>query len=166
MASICYSLSLPPIPKPPNSKIIRPFPTHLSNPNPCPSSIPTFRSFRTRANKLEEEAQKPNEISMSIDNIHSFFDLNVGKWNGSFFVSLCSIAFDVLYFLRLSSLFAGWENEGREKEFWVLCLMLYFGSRWGVLCRNMFSLSVFYCHAPKKVFCWFSGAMDRWKMRV
>ncbi|XP_062152819.1 uncharacterized protein LOC133861120 [Alnus glutinosa] len=85
MASICYSLSLPPKPKPPNSKIIRPFPTYLSNPNPCPSSIPTFRSFRTRANKLEEEAQKPNEISMSIDNIHSFFELNLGKWNGSFF---------------------------------------------------------------------------------
>jgi hypothetical protein len=107
MASICYSLSLPPNPKPPNSKIIRPFPTYLSNPNSCPSSIPTFRSFRTRANKLEEEAQKPNEISMSIDNIHSFFDLNLGKWNGSFFVSLCSIALDILYFLRLSSLFAG-----------------------------------------------------------
>ncbi|KAE8021739.1 hypothetical protein FH972_007604 [Carpinus fangiana] len=89
MASICYSLSFPPIHKPPNSKIIRPFPTYLSN--PCPSYVPTFRSFRTGATNstsstpVGEDAQKPNEASMSIDNIRSFFDLNLGKWKGSFF---------------------------------------------------------------------------------
>lgn len=79
----------------------------------------------TSSTPVGEEAHKPNEVSMNIENIHSFFDLNLGKWNGSFFVSLCLIAFNVLYFLRLSSLFAGWENEVKEKEFWVLCWMLY-----------------------------------------
>ena len=71
-ASIYNSLSFPPIPKPPNSKIIGPFPTYLSN--PCPSSVPIFWSFRTGATNsssstpIGKEVQKPNEASMSIDN--------------------------------------------------------------------------------------------------
>ena len=102
MASICYySLSLPPIPKPPNSHTTRPFSTCLSVsiPNPFLRSIHTFRSPVTRANdspssttvQQQGDAQKPSEEdSMSIDNLHSFFKLNLGKWKGSFFVSLFS----------------------------------------------------------------------------
>ncbi|KAL0013963.1 hypothetical protein SO802_001032 [Lithocarpus litseifolius] len=97
MASICYySLSLPPIPKPPNSHTTRPFSTCLSIsiPNPFLRSIHTFRSPETRANdspssttvQQQGDAQKPSEEdSMSIDNLHSFFKLNLGKWKGSFF---------------------------------------------------------------------------------
>ncbi|GMY13744.1 PRUPE_3G262000 [Fagus crenata] len=92
MASIChYSLSLPPIPKSPNSNTTRPFSTclSLSNLNPFLSSIHTFRSSKTRANdspsstRLQQEEEE--EESMSIENLLSFFDLNLGKWKGSFF---------------------------------------------------------------------------------
>ncbi|KAG6719629.1 hypothetical protein I3842_03G015500 [Carya illinoinensis] len=91
MASICYSPTLPPIPKLQNSKGTRPFPVYLSNFNPCRIAVPTFRSSRTKAtnspsfNTVETGAQKPHEEPMSIENLRGFFDLNLGNWNGSFF---------------------------------------------------------------------------------
>uniref|UniRef100_A0A2N9GQA5 Uncharacterized protein n=1 Tax=Fagus sylvatica TaxID=28930 RepID=A0A2N9GQA5_FAGSY len=91
MASIChYSFSLPPIPKSPNSNTTRPFSTclSLSNLNPFLSSIHTFRSSKTRANDSLSSTtlqQQEEEESMSIENLLSFFDLNLGKWKGSFF---------------------------------------------------------------------------------
>ncbi|KAJ7971022.1 protein of unknown function (DUF3598) [Quillaja saponaria] len=91
MASIhYYSVSVPPIPKLPNPNKIRIFSTNLSHPNRFPCSMPTFCSSRTRASSSPSsiavgEADKPDEQAMSIENLHRFIDLCIGKWNGSFF---------------------------------------------------------------------------------
>lgn len=89
MASICYSISLPPSSKP--STISRPRPLHTFLPNS--SSTLSFRSSRIQATTSTSstavgDARDPNDGSTSIDNLHRFCDINSGKWNGSFFVSL------------------------------------------------------------------------------
>ncbi|KAB1211472.1 hypothetical protein CJ030_MR6G013214 [Morella rubra] len=91
MATICHLPSLAPIPKSPDPRRTRHIPAYLSQQNPCPSAIPAFRSSRTKATnspsstKVDGEAQKPNEESISIDNLRRFINLNLGKWNGTFF---------------------------------------------------------------------------------
>ncbi|OMO79361.1 hypothetical protein CCACVL1_13713 [Corchorus capsularis] len=79
MASICYSSSLSFLSpsNSPNPNKPFPFPSKLPNPNPFPS----FRSSKLRA---ANSAPVQDEHSMSIDNLHQFFDLNLGRWTGSF----------------------------------------------------------------------------------
>ncbi|KAH7532686.1 uncharacterized protein LOC107415865 [Ziziphus jujuba] len=95
MASIsCYSVSLVSIPKSPNPSKIRLFPTNLQNANSFTHSVfnkfrrPSSRAWSSPTSSIAqgEEAHKPpNEESMSIDNLRRFINLNLGKWNGSFF---------------------------------------------------------------------------------
>ncbi|XP_038699321.1 uncharacterized protein LOC119996673 [Tripterygium wilfordii] len=78
MASICSSLSLPPLPK-----ISR-----ISNQDHFPFSIIASRSPITRpacslSSSTTTGTQDDLEL-MSIDNLRRFFDLNIGKWTGSF----------------------------------------------------------------------------------
>ncbi|MBA0818245.1 hypothetical protein Gohar_021680 [Gossypium harknessii] len=73
MASICYSCIVFPSPSP------KPFPflPKLPHSNPFPS----FRTSRLRA---ANSAPVQEQHYMSIDNLRQFFDLNSGKWTGSF----------------------------------------------------------------------------------
>ncbi|KAM2537765.1 hypothetical protein TB2_023279 [Malus domestica] len=90
-STYCYSLSLPPIPNPPNLNKIQLLPTNLYTTNPFSRSIATIRSPGIRASNLssstavQDEARKPSEEAMSIDNLCGFVNLNVGNWQGSFF---------------------------------------------------------------------------------
>lgn len=97
MASICcHSLPLPPLHNSPKPSLLRHFPTIL--PKPYPFSRPIVNSWSSgiRATNSgssstvrdQQGAQRPTDESMSIDNLHSFFNLNLGKWTGSFFVSV------------------------------------------------------------------------------
>ncbi|XVF14328.1 hypothetical protein REPUB_Repub09cG0049800 [Reevesia pubescens] len=80
MASICYS------------SIFFLCPSNLSNPNkafaflpklPNPNPIPSFRtSSKIRA---ANSAPLHDEHYMSIDNLHRYLELNLGKWTGSFY---------------------------------------------------------------------------------
>ncbi|KAH0973638.1 hypothetical protein GBA52_025794 [Prunus armeniaca] len=90
-STYCCSLSLPPIPNPPTLNKIQLFPTKLYSPNPFSHSNFTLRSPRIRATNsssstsVQDEAQKLSDEAMSIDNLRRFVNLNLGKWNGSFF---------------------------------------------------------------------------------
>lgn len=97
MASICcHSVSFPPIHKSPKASVVRTFSTILPKSTPFSRQILKLWSSGIRATNSRasstvrdgEEARKPSEESMSIDNLRSFFNLNLGKWNGSFFVSI------------------------------------------------------------------------------
>ncbi|XP_024016925.1 uncharacterized protein LOC21403825 isoform X2 [Morus notabilis] len=94
MASICcHSVSFPPIHNLPKASVVRTFSTILPKSTPFSRQILKLWSSGIRATNSRasstvrdgEEARKPSEESMSIDNLHSFFNLNLGKWNGSFF---------------------------------------------------------------------------------
>ncbi|KAB2610291.1 hypothetical protein D8674_018323 [Pyrus ussuriensis x Pyrus communis] len=90
-STYCYSLSLPPIPNPPNLNKIQLLPTNLYTTNPFSRSISTIRSPGIRASNsssstaVQDEARKPSEEAMSIDNLCRFVNLTVGNWQGSFF---------------------------------------------------------------------------------
>ncbi|KAJ9173242.1 hypothetical protein P3X46_016400 [Hevea brasiliensis] len=88
MASTCHSLlSFPPLSKPPSLLTPKFFTQHS-----FPRSISTDRPSKTRSNSSPssstaagvEDDPKKNSLPMSIDNLRRFFDLNVGKWHGSF----------------------------------------------------------------------------------
>ncbi|KAL5582235.1 hypothetical protein UlMin_014677 [Ulmus minor] len=88
MASICCHS----IPK--SLTKVQLLPPTLHTSNPFSRSALQFRSSRTRAANFptssaigdeEEKARILQEASMSIDNLRGFFNLNLGKWNGSFF---------------------------------------------------------------------------------
>ncbi len=157
MASIChYSFSLPPIPKSPNSNTTRPFSTciSLSNLNPFLSSIHTFRSSKTRANDSLSSTtlqQQEEEESMSIENLLSFFDLNLGKWKGSFFVSIQPFTAYLLltfFFPELSCLVA---EKMKRKGILGLQFYVMFDSKCGVLLRLiMLCFNFFYCQAKQR----------------
>ncbi|XP_062106582.1 uncharacterized protein LOC133817945 [Humulus lupulus] len=99
MASIwCHSLSLLPIYKSSsNPSLVRPFLAKFSKPNPFSRPLTKLWSSGTGATNPttpsssstvpdEEEAHNfPTELSMSIDNLLSFFNINLGHWIGSFF---------------------------------------------------------------------------------
>ncbi|XVE68204.1 hypothetical protein DITRI_Ditri09bG0049600 [Diplodiscus trichospermus] len=78
MASVCYSSVsfVSPSTSPSTSKPFLLLPK-LPTPNPFPSS----RSSKLRA---ANSAPVQEDHYMSIDNLHRFFDLNLGKWTGSF----------------------------------------------------------------------------------
>lgn len=73
MASTHYSPSIPWLPT--RSPKVGTFSLTLSNPKRYSSSFPTVRA-------------SSEEAVMSIDNLHSFIQLNMGRWNGSFYVSV------------------------------------------------------------------------------
>ncbi|EOY03556.1 Domain of Uncharacterized protein function isoform 2 [Theobroma cacao] len=78
MASICYSsisVLFPPNSSNPNKPF--PFPPKLPYPNPFPS-------LRTSKIRAANSSSVQEEHYMSIDNLHRFVDLNMGKWTGSF----------------------------------------------------------------------------------
>ncbi|KAA3464389.1 Calycin [Gossypium australe] len=75
MASICYSCIVFPSPSPSPKPF--PFLPKLPHSNPFPS----FRTSRLRA---ANSAPVQEQHYMSIDNLRRFFDLNSGKWTGSF----------------------------------------------------------------------------------
>ncbi|PON65989.1 Lipocalin [Parasponia andersonii] len=95
MASIwSHSVSVPLIHKSPNPSTVRTLPSLLTiftKGNPFSRPVLRLWSSGTRATnpkassstvRDEEEAQElPSEDSMSIDNLHSFFNLNLGSWN-------------------------------------------------------------------------------------
>uniref|UniRef100_A0A803QMK3 DUF3598 domain-containing protein n=1 Tax=Cannabis sativa TaxID=3483 RepID=A0A803QMK3_CANSA len=101
MASIwCHSLTLLPIHKSSSSSLSNPtlvFPSlaKISKPNSFSRPLIKLCSSGNGATNPttssstvpdEEEAQNlPTELSMSIDNLLSFFNVNLGHWNGSFF---------------------------------------------------------------------------------
>ncbi|KGN52491.1 uncharacterized protein LOC101202842 [Cucumis sativus] len=81
MASICHSISLP-------STITKLRPIHPFLPHS--TSTLSLRSCKIQASTSKSstavgDAREPNEGSMSIDNLYRFFEINSGKWNGSFF---------------------------------------------------------------------------------
>ncbi|OWM64554.1 uncharacterized protein LOC116208303 isoform X2 [Punica granatum] len=88
MASLCNcSLSCPPYPRTQwNPSRTRPFlsiglsPTF---PGHCISSVGSA-GCRAAAPDKARRSSFANEASMSIDNLHRFINLNVGKWNGAF----------------------------------------------------------------------------------
>lgn len=53
-----------------------------------------------------EEQQKQDDESMSIDALHRFFDLNIGNWNGSFYVCIDSVSLPLIS-LRSGALIVG-----------------------------------------------------------
>ncbi|MBA0697483.1 hypothetical protein Goari_021023, partial [Gossypium aridum] len=73
MASICYSCIVFPSPSPKPFSFL----PKLPHSNPFPS----FRTSRLRA---ANSAPVQEQHYMSIDNLRQFFDLNSGKWTGSF----------------------------------------------------------------------------------
>ncbi|KAH1038481.1 hypothetical protein J1N35_040224 [Gossypium stocksii] len=73
MASICYSCIVFPSPS------SKPFPSLPKLPHSNP--FPSFRTSRLRA---ANSAPVQEQHYMSIDNLRRFFDLNSGKWIGSF----------------------------------------------------------------------------------
>ncbi|TYJ37788.1 hypothetical protein E1A91_A05G399800v1 [Gossypium mustelinum] len=75
MASICYSCIVFPSPSPSPKPF--PFLPKLPHSNPFPS----FLTSRLRA---ANSAPVQEQHYMSIDNLRQFFDLNSGKWTGSF----------------------------------------------------------------------------------
>ncbi|KAB2085242.1 hypothetical protein ES319_A05G388500v1 [Gossypium barbadense] len=77
MASICYSCIVFPSPSPSPSPKPFPFLPKLPHSNPFPS----FLTSRLRA---ANSAPVQEQHYMSIDNLRQFFDLNSGKWTGSF----------------------------------------------------------------------------------
>ncbi|KAG4202936.1 hypothetical protein ERO13_A05G369200v2 [Gossypium hirsutum] len=77
MASICYSCIVFPSPSPSPSPKPFPFLPKLPHSNPFPS----FLTSRLRASN---SAPVQEQHYMSIDNLRQFFDLNSGKWTGSF----------------------------------------------------------------------------------
>ncbi|KAI9124725.1 hypothetical protein K1719_004647 [Acacia pycnantha] len=79
MASIHYSVSIPSASKLPSSNSVRTFSVNLSNPKRSSCSFPRFRASSSQSSPSVGEAV------MSIDNLHSFIELNMGKWNGSFY---------------------------------------------------------------------------------
>ncbi|KAL6139819.1 hypothetical protein ACLB2K_058120 [Fragaria x ananassa] len=87
----CYSLSLSPIPNSPNLNKIQLFSTRHYTPNPFSSSIskpwsPGIRATNSSSpSTAVEEALKASQEAMSIENLQSFVNINLGKWNGSFF---------------------------------------------------------------------------------
>ncbi|XP_028759298.1 uncharacterized protein LOC114718199 isoform X2 [Neltuma alba] len=78
MASIHYSVSIHSVPKLPKSNNGRTFSLNLANPKRS-CSFPRIRASSSQSSPSVEEAV------MSIDNLHSFIELNMGKWNGSFY---------------------------------------------------------------------------------
>ncbi|KAJ3669821.1 hypothetical protein LUZ60_010145 [Juncus effusus] len=58
--------------------------------SPIPAPFSNFKPIRLRtkcavAEKTKQEQEQENEEIMSIDNLHRFFNINLGKWNGSFY---------------------------------------------------------------------------------
>ncbi|KDP27190.1 hypothetical protein JCGZ_19889 [Jatropha curcas] len=79
MASICHSLCFPPL-----SKSLSPLsPKFLTRPH-FRHSICTPRTSKTRSTSLPSSTTHVEDDAMSVDNLHRFIDLNVGKWHGSF----------------------------------------------------------------------------------
>ncbi|XP_004306119.1 PREDICTED: uncharacterized protein LOC101313917 [Fragaria vesca subsp. vesca] len=87
----CYSLSLSPIPNSPNLNKTQLFSTRHYTPSPFSSSIskpwsPGIRATNSSSpSTAVEEALKASQEAMSIENLQSFVNINLGKWNGSFF---------------------------------------------------------------------------------
>lgn len=94
MASLCYSLSSPSIAKLTDPKAITPtisFPNLI--PNSCPRSFlkirnPRIRVVSSKSSSSNSTAKEASNAEMSVENLHSFINLNTGKWHGSFYVSL------------------------------------------------------------------------------
>ncbi|KAG8659570.1 uncharacterized protein LOC110602850 isoform X1 [Manihot esculenta] len=87
MASICHSLSFPSLSKPtsfltPKSLTQVHFPRSISTARPCKTRPTDSPSSATTAGVQDDP--KTNSLPMSVDNLHRFFDLNIGKWHGSF----------------------------------------------------------------------------------
>uniref|UniRef100_A0A2P2JZM5 Uncharacterized protein MANES_02G049900 n=1 Tax=Rhizophora mucronata TaxID=61149 RepID=A0A2P2JZM5_RHIMU len=91
MASLCHSLPFSLLPTSP-----RPLRIRFFNPKPYPCSISTSWTSKNRrtgsppssssvtASTAVQDDPKSDPESMSIDNLHRFFDLNIGKWQGIF----------------------------------------------------------------------------------
>ncbi|KAJ9147575.1 hypothetical protein P3X46_029721 [Hevea brasiliensis] len=79
MASTCYFLSFPSLSKPLPPSLL---PLKFFTARPCKTQSTNSSSSATTAGVQDDP--KTNSLPMSIDNLHRFFDLNVGKWHGSF----------------------------------------------------------------------------------
>ncbi|GLT36214.1 hypothetical protein SLA2020_106080 [Shorea laevis] len=87
MAALCNSISFTSIAKSsyPNRPLL--FPPKFLNTSPFARSIPAIRSSKigaTNSTTFQQEDHKTNDELMSIDILHRFFNLNLGKWTGSF----------------------------------------------------------------------------------
>ncbi|XP_065856097.1 uncharacterized protein [Euphorbia lathyris] len=84
MASICHYLSSPCLSNSPSY-----IPSTSFSQFPFAHSLSTSRTFKTLSSSssspttVEDDPKTPEPIS--IDNLHRFFDVNVGKWHGSFY---------------------------------------------------------------------------------
>ncbi|CAL5185929.1 unnamed protein product [Lathyrus oleraceus] len=83
-SSLHCSVSLPSsFPKLSNFKTINKFfPFNPSNPSSIHFSSSSFSTIKCSTSSSSTSLE---ETAMSIDNLRSFFNLNIGKWNGSFY---------------------------------------------------------------------------------
>ncbi|KAF9623507.1 hypothetical protein IFM89_003123 [Coptis chinensis] len=88
MATIS-TIPLTPLSKTPNSKLTHKHPLSFLRPYQFPQLVPSCHSLRTQAvhssSSVTDEEQRRNEESTSIDTLKSFVNVNVGKWNGTFY---------------------------------------------------------------------------------
>ncbi|KAL5723004.1 hypothetical protein ACHQM5_006454 [Ranunculus cassubicifolius] len=90
MAAIS-SIPVTPLPKTLHSNIIKKFPHFSSKLHQFPPQLlstlrtPRIQSSQSSSSSITDEEQQRYEASMSIDNLKSFIDLNLGKWNGAFY---------------------------------------------------------------------------------
>ncbi|OVA13400.1 protein of unknown function DUF3598 [Macleaya cordata] len=87
MAAIS-SISVAPIAKTLNSKQIPKLSVNFLSSIPFSSTIASFRRPRIQSADSSSaivQAQKLEELSISVDVLQSFININLGKWNGSFY---------------------------------------------------------------------------------
>lgn len=103
MAAISY-ISVPPIPKTLSLKQIPYISFRFSSSSPLSRTVSSFSRHRVQAAEssspsIVEEKKLEDEL-ISVEILKRFININLGKWNGLFYVSLKSLllTFDLFFF--------------------------------------------------------------------